>query len=163
METLLRTQLSPVPAQTTLGFFGSMATAPMDCTPALSNTGLNVLPPLTDFHTPPLADAAKTVSRPPSLTAATAAMRPLISAEPMLRAARPETVPASNRMGVCAGTSGANSNAQKQARLFMAQNSFPPAPAGAAGTLNSRGSTAALASILSMAILAAPSGFCLLP
>src|SRR5580698_5076982 len=112
-ETLFRTQLSPVPAQTTLGFFGSIATAPIDCTPALSNTGLNVVPPFTDFQTPPLADAANTVSRPPSLTAATAAIRPLISAEPILRAARPETVPASYLMGVWAGSQVAASNAQR--------------------------------------------------
>ena len=78
METLLRTQLSPVPTQTILGLRGSMATAPMDCTSGLSNTGLKVVPPLTDFQTPPLAEAAKTVSRPLSLTAVTAAMRPLI-------------------------------------------------------------------------------------
>src|ERR1017187_9499190 len=112
IETLFRTQLSPVPAQTTLGFFGSMATAPIDCAPALSNTGLNVVPPFTDFHTPPLADAANTVSRPASLTAATAAIRPLIAAEPILRAVKPETVTASYPTGVCAGSQGATSNAQ---------------------------------------------------
>src|SRR5450432_3828932 len=99
IETLLRTQLSPVPAQTFLGLPGSMATAPIDCTVGLSKTGLKVVPPLTDFQTPPLAEAAKTVRRPPSFTAATAATRPLIWAEPILRAGRPETVPASNRMG----------------------------------------------------------------
>ena len=54
-----------------------------------------MVPPLTDFQTPPLADAANTVSRPLSLTAVTAAMRPLISAEPILRAGRPEMVPES--------------------------------------------------------------------
>src|ERR1035441_7478532 len=118
MDTLLRTQVSPVPTQTILGLPGSMAMAPMDCTAGLSNTGLKLVPALTDFHTPPLAEAANTVSRPPSLTAVTAAMRPLISAEPMLRAARPETVPASYLMGVCAGSKGATSSTQKQA-LFL--------------------------------------------
>src|ERR1035441_790320 len=93
IETLFRTQLSPVPAQTTFGFLGSMATAPIDCTPALSNTGLKVLPPFTDFHTPPPPDAGPTVSRQAWLTASAAARRPLISAEPILRAGRPETVP----------------------------------------------------------------------
>ena len=37
------------------GFFGSMATAPIDCTGCLSKTGLKVVPPFTDFQTPPLA------------------------------------------------------------------------------------------------------------
>src|SRR5437870_8570629 len=69
-----------------------MVTAPTDCTGCLSNTGLKVVPPLTDFHTPPLADPTYTVSRCPSCTASTAAMRPLIAAEPMLRAPRPEIV-----------------------------------------------------------------------
>src|ERR1022692_3866864 len=104
IETLFRTQLSPVPAQTTLGFFGSMATAPIDCAPALSNTGLNVVPPFTDFHTPPLADAANPGSPPASWPAPPAATRPLISAEPILRAVTPETVPASYLTGVCAGS-----------------------------------------------------------
>src|ERR1022692_4374525 len=102
IETLFRTQLSPVLAQTTLGSFGSMATAPIDCAPALSNTGLNVVPPFTDFHTPPLADAANPVRRPASLPHAPAAIRPLISAEPILRAVKPETVPASYLTCVCA-------------------------------------------------------------
>src|SRR5262252_6605472 len=99
METLLRTQLSPVPAQTFFGLLGSMATAPMERLLAESKTGLKVVPPLTDFQTPPLAEPAKTVRRPFSLTAATAAMRPLMVAEPMLRAGRPEMVPASKRTG----------------------------------------------------------------
>src|ERR1039458_8692244 len=102
METLLRTQVSPVPTQTILGLPGSMATAPMDCTVWLSNTGWKLVPAFTDFQTPPLAEAAKTVRRPPSLTASSAAMRPLIMAEPMLRAGKPEIVPESKRTGGCA-------------------------------------------------------------
>src|SRR5580658_2851763 len=98
METLFRIQLSPVPTQTILGLCASMVTAPMDCTSGLLKTGLKVVPPLTDFQTPPLAAPAKTVRRPLSLTAAMAAMRPLIAAEPMLRAGRPDTVPASKRI-----------------------------------------------------------------
>ena len=98
-DTLLRTQLSPVPAHTIFGLVGSMATAPIDCTSWLSKTGLNVVPPSTDFHTPPLAEPAMTVMRPLSSTAATAAMRPLICAEPTLRAGSPEMAPASNRAG----------------------------------------------------------------
>src|ERR1700722_17971924 len=92
METLLRVQASPVPTQMTLGFCGSMAIAPMDCAVCLSKTGLKVVPPLTDFQTPPLAAPMYTVSRPPSLTAVSAATRPLISAEPILRAPKPEIV-----------------------------------------------------------------------
>src|SRR5471032_3713757 len=124
METLLRTQLSPVPAQTFFGLPGSMATAPMDCTAGLSKTGLKLVPPLTDFHTPPLAEAAKTVSLPPSLTAATAATRPLIWAEPILRAGRPEIVPASNRTGGWDNRAPMG-NSRRMPRAVMLQNSFP--------------------------------------
>src|ERR1700719_724415 len=90
IETLLRVQDSPVPAQMVLGDFGSMAMAPMDCAVCLSNMGLKVVPPFTDFHTPPLAAPTYTVIRPFSLTAVSAAMRPLIAAEPMFRAHSPE-------------------------------------------------------------------------
>ena len=55
METELRTHDSPVPTQTTRGFFGSMAMAPIDCTGCLSKTGRKVVPPSWLFHTPPLA------------------------------------------------------------------------------------------------------------
>ncbi len=97
IETLLRVQDSPVPTQTTFGFFGSMVTAPMDCTGSLSKTGSNVVPPLVDFQTPPLALPMYTVSRFPSWTASSAAIRPLMVAEPMFRAPSPEMVSASNR------------------------------------------------------------------
>src|SRR5260370_21326433 len=96
MDTLLRTQLSPVPAQTIFGFDRSMAMAPIDWTGSLSNTGLNVVPPLTDFQTPPLADPAKMVTLPLSSMASTAAMRPLIMTEPILRAGSPQIVAESN-------------------------------------------------------------------
>src|SRR5271154_4546211 len=99
-ETLLRIQLSPVPTQTVFVLEGSTATAPIDCTSWLSNTGENVVPPFTDFHTPPLAAPIKTVSNPWSLNAVTAATRPLIIAEPILRGGSPDTVPASNLTGV---------------------------------------------------------------
>src|SRR6202521_3615746 len=96
METLLRVQDSPLPAQIVLGDFGSIAMAPIDCAVCLSNMGLKVVPPFTDFHTPPLAAPTNTVRRPFSFTAATAAMRPLMVAEPMLRAGSPEILAASN-------------------------------------------------------------------
>ena len=57
-ETLLRVHDSPVPTHTVRGSFGSIATAPMDCTSCLSKTGLKVVPPFIDFHTPPLAAPA---------------------------------------------------------------------------------------------------------
>src|ERR1035441_2564605 len=119
MDTLLRTQVSPVPTQTILGLPGSMAMAPMDCTAGLSNTGLKLVPALTDFHTPPLAEAANTVRRPPSLAASSAAMRPLICAEPMLRAGRPERVPESKRPGACAKRAGTKSRRVNRAALML--------------------------------------------
>src|ERR1700730_5944562 len=90
METLLRVQDSTVPAQIASVEFGWIARAPMDCAVCLSNVGLKVVPPLTNFHPPPLAAPTYTVIRPFSLTAVSAAMRPLIVAEPMFRAPRPE-------------------------------------------------------------------------
>src|ERR1700723_2158136 len=76
--------------------------SPMDWEVCLSKTGLKVVPPFTDFHTPPLAAPMYTVRRPSSLTADNAETRPLISAEPMLRAPRPEMVSESN-LASCAG------------------------------------------------------------
>src|SRR5712691_1243216 len=99
MDALLRVHASPVPTHTTFGFFGSMVTAPMDWTACLSKTGLKVVPPLTDFHTPPLAAPMYTVRRDPSCTAASAATRPLIAADPMFRAPRPEIVSESTFTG----------------------------------------------------------------
>src|SRR5215469_16993960 len=93
-ETLLRVQASPVPTQTLFGLEGSMATAPIDCTGCSSNTGLKVVAPSVDFHTPPPAEPTKSVILPlGSVWPASAAMRPLIAAEPMLRAPSPETTP----------------------------------------------------------------------
>src|SRR5579864_2420528 len=100
METLFLVHASPEPTQTILGFEGSIVTAPIDWTDWRSNTGLNDVPPFTDFQTPPLAAPINTVSRPLSLAAATAAMRPLMVAEPMLRAGKREIVAASN-LGAC--------------------------------------------------------------
>src|SRR5512135_38111 len=99
MDTLLRIHASPVPTQITFGFFGSMVIAPIDWTGCRSKTGLNVVPPLTDFQTPPLAAPTYTVSRAPSCTAAIAAIRPLIAADPMLRAPNPEIISESTVTG----------------------------------------------------------------
>src|SRR6267154_4831421 len=95
-ETLFRVQDSPVPTQTVFGAWGSIAMAPIDCTGCLSKTGLYVVPPFTDFQTPPLAAPTYTVRRPSSLTAVTAAIRPLIAAEPIFREPKPEMVSESN-------------------------------------------------------------------
>src|ERR1700693_3087266 len=115
MEVLLRVHASPVPTQIVLGADGSMAMAPIDCTGCLSNTGLKVVPPFIDFHTPPLAAPTYTVSLPFSFTAASAATRPLIMAEPMLRAASPEMVSESNFTS-CAARGEANINAKSIVR-----------------------------------------------
>src|SRR5215470_5455345 len=95
-DVLLRVHASPVPTQMVFDDCGSMVIAPMDCTASLSKTGLNVAPPLMDFQTPPLAAPIYTVRRPFSLTAAIAATRPLIVAEPMFRASSPDMVSESN-------------------------------------------------------------------
>src|SRR5438552_15625299 len=93
IETLLRVQLSPVPTQTFFEFFGSSATAPIDCTGCSSNIGRNRVPLSSDFQTPPLAAPTKSVILPDgSRVPAIAEMRPLIAAEPMLRAPSPEIV-----------------------------------------------------------------------
>src|ERR1041385_4712955 len=95
METLFLVQLSPVPTHTVLWSEGSIVTAPIGCTGSRSNTGLNVVAPLIDFHTPPLADPTKTVIFPFSSTASIAAIRPPMVAEPMFLAFSPEMVPES--------------------------------------------------------------------
>src|SRR2546422_9163429 len=97
MEAEFRVQASPVPTQKIFSFDGSRAMAPMDCTGCLSNTGLKVVPPSSDFQTPPLAAPTNTMVFPFSFRAVTAAIRPLIVAEPMLRAPRPLTALESNR------------------------------------------------------------------
>src|SRR5437763_5191885 len=109
IDTELRVQRSPVPTHTTLGFVGSSAMAPIDCTGWRSKTGLKVVPPSCDFHTPPDAAPTKTTVLPPSLRAATAATRPDIAAEPMLRMPRPEMTPESITGGVAGGGGGSAS------------------------------------------------------
>src|ERR1051325_9870386 len=89
IDTELRVHASPVPTHTVFGLLGSSVTAPIDCTRSLSNTGLKVVPPSCDFHTPPDAAPTKTTVLPPSLRAATAATRPDIAADPMLRMPSP--------------------------------------------------------------------------
>src|SRR5207247_7880050 len=65
--------------------------APIDCTGCSSNIGRNRVPLSSDFQTPPLAAPTKSVILPDgSRVPAIAEMRPLIVAEPMLRAPRTE-------------------------------------------------------------------------
>src|SRR2546421_12847656 len=79
--------------------------APIDWTGCSSNTGLKVVAPSVDFHTPPLAAPTNSVSFPDgSAKPASAAMRPLIAAAPMLRAPRPEIAPESIAVPSAAAT-----------------------------------------------------------
>src|ERR1051325_4626872 len=97
MDTLLRVQDSPVPTQTFFAFFGSSAIAPIDCTACSSNIGRYRVPLSSDFQTPPLAAPTKSVIFPVgSRTPAMHEIRPLMAAEPMLRAPRPEMLAALN-------------------------------------------------------------------
>src|SRR5712692_6593030 len=96
IETELRVHDSPVPTQIVFGSDGAMAIAPIDWTGCLSKTGLKVVPPSDDFHTPPLAAPTYNVVFPPSFRPAIAEIRPLIVAEPMFRPPRPEITPESS-------------------------------------------------------------------
>ena len=67
--------------------------APIDWTPCSSKMGRYRVPLSSDFQTPPLAAPTKSVILPEGSRApAMAEIRPLIVAEPMLRAPKPETV-----------------------------------------------------------------------
>src|SRR5215467_3283251 len=93
IDTLLRVHDSPVPTQTFFEFLGSSATAPIDCTDCSSNTGRYRVPLSSDFQTPPLAAPTNSVTLPDGSRApAMDEIRPLIAAEPILRAPSPEMV-----------------------------------------------------------------------
>jgi hypothetical protein len=67
--------------------------APIDWARCSSNTGRYRVPLSSDFQTPPLAAPTKSVILPEGSRApAMAEIRPLIVAEPMLRAPKPDTV-----------------------------------------------------------------------
>src|ERR1700686_4075034 len=96
IDTLLRVQAWPVPPQRFFGLGGPSAIPPIACPGCSSKTGLKVVPPSVDFHTPPLAAPTNSVTLPDgSVDPARAEIRPLMVAEPMLRAPRPEIVPES--------------------------------------------------------------------
>src|SRR5215467_16297014 len=93
IDTLLRVHDSPVPTQTFFEFLGSSATAPIDCTDCSSNTGRYRVPLSSDFQTPPLAEPTNSVILPDGSRApAMHEIRPLIAADPILRAPSPETL-----------------------------------------------------------------------
>src|SRR5262249_7117321 len=128
-----------------------MVIAPMDCADSLSKTGLNVVPPSEDFQTPPEAAPTKTVVLPPSFRAATAAMRPLIVADPMLRAFNPEITPESNPGARPAGGAGAAAAAAACAAPDGGRIVLPTGvPAG--GDLKTASSTSTLTSVRSLVI-----------
>src|SRR5437879_13051035 len=108
-ETELRVHDSPVPTQMIFGLDGSIVIAPIDLTGCLSNTGLKVVPPSSDFHTPPDAEPTSSVILPSfSWRPATAAIRPDMVAGAMLRTPRPETAALSQ---LCAAAGLTNSPA----------------------------------------------------
>src|SRR5436190_5741144 len=163
IETLLRVHASPVPTHTTFGFLGSMVIAPIDWTGCLSNTGLNVVPPFTDFHTPPLAAPMYTVSRSPSFTASSAATRPLIAAEPMLRAPKPEIVSESTFTAACCGACKRNVPAVSDGFLaWTFLGSAGLAGAGAAAFAAAAGCWKRWSSIATLASIFSNVTFCLL-
>src|SRR5881398_2497871 len=91
METVLRVHDSPVPTHTFFEFLGSRVIAPIDCTGCSSKIGRYRVPPSSDFQTPPLAEPTNSVILPDcSWTPAMHEIRPLIAADPMLRAPSPE-------------------------------------------------------------------------
>src|SRR6185503_13914595 len=141
IDTELRVHASPVPTHTVLGLFGSIVIAPIDWTGCLSNTGLNVVPPSSERHTPPDAAPTNSVVCVPAFRPATAAIRPLIAAEPMLRAPRPEIAPAS----IAAGAVGAG-GATTAGGVLSAGPAMTTCPAVLLGSLNQPSSTGTLTS-----------------
>src|SRR5450759_3915208 len=83
---------SPVPTQTTEGFFGSIATHPVEKEASLSKTGTHVVPAFSVFHTPPEATAANH-RRPSVKSTARSAIRPDAIAGPIGRSSKPIHVP----------------------------------------------------------------------
>src|SRR6185503_4434415 len=80
---------SPLPTQTTLGFFGSMATVPMEKEPSPSKTGVKLMPALVVFQTPPAALATYQIFLSVGWTAMSAT-RPDVRAGPIERNVSPE-------------------------------------------------------------------------
>src|SRR5438093_5736133 len=149
-ETELRIQASPVPTQTVFPLEGSIATAPIDCAVCLSKTGLNLVPPSSDFHTPPDAAPTNTVVLPSLFRAATAETRPLMAAEPMLRAERPERTPESKMGRPDAAGAGARAAAAEGAASAGAAGIARGIGVPAGGNLKSPSSAGTFASACSI-------------
>src|SRR5262245_18982122 len=150
METELRIQDSPVPTHTFFGCEGSIVMLPIDCTDAASKTGLKVVPPSRDFQTPPLAAPTKSVVLPSSTRAATAAMRPLMVAEPMFRAPSPEITPESKTGGRMETGAGGLTAAGAAVAVGGAGTTARPIGVPAGGKRNIASSASTLASARSM-------------
>src|SRR5437588_4664364 len=91
----------------------------MDWTDCSSKTGRYRVPPSSDFQTPPLAAPTKSVIFPEgSFVPAIAEMRPLIAADPILRAPKPEMVAEEN------GPSSARAEIIKEQTRAVLRQSF---------------------------------------
>src|SRR5476651_984282 len=88
METDRWLLFSPDPTQTTSELCGSIVTQPIEYAPSPSNTGVNVVPALVVFQTPPEATATNQ-TRGSRGSTARSAMRPDVSAGPMPRSSSP--------------------------------------------------------------------------
>ena len=120
MDTELRVQLSPVPTHITCLLVGSSAMAPIDFTGSLSKTGLKVVPPSSDFHTPPDAEPISKVTLPSgSWRPAMAAIRPDMVAEPMLRTPRPEMEALSKDCAEAGATASAAEASRIERSIFL--------------------------------------------
>src|SRR5207237_8815443 len=123
IDTLLRVHDSPLPTQIFLEFFGSIAIAPIDCADCSSNTGRKRVPPSSDFQMPPLAAPTKRVILAEgSFTHAIAEMRPLIVADPILRAPSPDSVAASAGASVATKTDELTRLRQRKAGMITRIN-----------------------------------------
>ena len=112
---------SPVPTQMTLGFFGSIAIAPVEKEPCPSKIGEKETPALVDFHTPPAAVATYQIFLFVGSTA-TSAIRPDVSAGPIDRSFRPARAAVSALLDVSAAGAGvawAASDAERPTRRGM--------------------------------------------
>ena len=78
---------SPVPTHTTSGLFGSRVTTPIEYEGCSSKTGVQVMPAFVVFHNPPDPAATYQVLRLVGCTAMSA-MRPPMTAGPMLRSVK---------------------------------------------------------------------------
>src|ERR1044071_5379457 len=96
---------------------GSIVTQPIENEFSPSNSGVNVVPALVVFHTPPEA-VAMYQTRPSRGSTATSTMRPDTSAGPMPRSSRPEKI-LSSYLGVGGEEEGVEGGAAGRERATM--------------------------------------------